>query len=322
MSIIIDALPAGYIPPSGAKVKSQKIMSQQPITYEASEQTLPSLTGIADAARVQQLDGANPAEVLDFLAVRPLQTVIMRGFIRDNGLSSPLNRGAFYAYRNELNELEGVALFGHVTMFEARSEAAIIALALAARCYPRIRVVVGEQGWIELFWRHYGEGKPSPRLVYHELLYDLRQIADAQAVEDLRPAALPDLELLLSVYAAMTFEVNGIDMLKRDPIGFRQRWEYRIGQGRVWVWMQDGELLFSASVAADTPTGAYIEGVHVNGKYRGKGYGLRCMVQLSRNLLTGASTICGFVDEQNKPARALYEKAGYEPRSHYQKFYL
>jgi hypothetical protein len=33
------------------------------------------------------------AEVLDFLSERPLHTVAMTGFIRDNGLVSELNRG-------------------------------------------------------------------------------------------------------------------------------------------------------------------------------------------------------------------------------------
>src|SRR2546430_5209448 len=35
-------------------------------------------------------------EVLAFLAERPVHTVCIAGFIRDNGLVSPLNRGSFY----------------------------------------------------------------------------------------------------------------------------------------------------------------------------------------------------------------------------------
>lgn len=297
-------------------------MSQQPNMYEASKQPLASRPEIAVAAGVQELNSADLAEVLDFLAVRPLQTIIMSGFIQDNGLSSPLNRGTFYGYRNSLNELEGVALIGYATFFEAYSEAAVTALAVAARSSSQVRLIVGEEEWMGLFRQHYSEGRPSPRLVYRELLYNLRQLADAQPVEDLRPAALRDLDLLLPVYDAMIFEVSGVNMLKHDPAGFRQRWARRIEQGRIWVWVKDGELLFSASVIADTPAGAYIEGVHVNDKHRGQGYGFRCMVQLSRNLLAGTSTVCGYVDEQNRGARAFYEKAGYKLHSYYQKIYL
>ncbi|MCA1613554.1 MAG: GNAT family N-acetyltransferase [Acidobacteria bacterium] len=72
-----------------------------------------------DAARV--LAAGHEAEALDFLSARPLHTVYMAGFIRDNGLVSPLNRGAFYGSRDAAGRLAGVALVGHVTQVEART---------------------------------------------------------------------------------------------------------------------------------------------------------------------------------------------------------
>jgi len=60
-------------------------------------------------------------EVLAFLAERPIHTVCLAGFIRDNGLSSPHNRGTFYGCRNSEGRLEGVALIGHATLIEART---------------------------------------------------------------------------------------------------------------------------------------------------------------------------------------------------------
>jgi len=59
------------------------------------------------------------------LAERPLHTVCIAGFIRDNGLESPLNRGRFYACRNSEGLLEGVALIGHATLIEARTTRAM-----------------------------------------------------------------------------------------------------------------------------------------------------------------------------------------------------
>ena len=61
-------------------------------------------------------------EVLAFLRIRPVHTVVMASFINDNGLESDLNRGAFFAYRDEAGKLEGVALLGHTTLIEARSD--------------------------------------------------------------------------------------------------------------------------------------------------------------------------------------------------------
>src|SRR6266550_3826046 len=74
---------------------------------------------------IRPLGLAHGAEVLAFLAQRPIHTVIMAGFIRDNGLLSPLNRGTFYACRNAAGHLEGVALIGHVTIVETESDEAL-----------------------------------------------------------------------------------------------------------------------------------------------------------------------------------------------------
>src|SRR6266851_1145487 len=64
-------------------------------------------------------------EVLAFLAERPVHTVCIAGFIRDNGLVSPFNRGTFYGCRNSDGRLEGVALIGHATLIEARTARAM-----------------------------------------------------------------------------------------------------------------------------------------------------------------------------------------------------
>ncbi len=44
-------------------------------------------------------------EVLAFLAERPLHTVFLAGYIRDNNLVSPLNRASFYACRDNQNHI-------------------------------------------------------------------------------------------------------------------------------------------------------------------------------------------------------------------------
>ena len=85
-----------------------------------------------DALRVRALCQGEETEVLDFLSARPLHTVYMAGFILDNGLVSPLNRGTFYGYRDHTGRLRGVALIGHATLIEARIDAALAAFARAA----------------------------------------------------------------------------------------------------------------------------------------------------------------------------------------------
>ena len=57
------------------------------------------LTTAPDMSRVSCLTENDRAEALAFLAVRPVQTVVMSSFIADNGIVSELNRGKFFAYR-------------------------------------------------------------------------------------------------------------------------------------------------------------------------------------------------------------------------------
>ncbi len=82
----------------------------------------------ASRLAVSKLSAREEEEVLAFLLEHVEHTFGMIGFIRSNGIVSPHNRGTFYACRNAEGELEGVALIGHATMLEARSD--------AARMYP------------------------------------------------------------------------------------------------------------------------------------------------------------------------------------------
>src|ERR1041384_95197 len=90
----------------------------------------PDLFG-ADSA-CYKLSPAEEAEVLSFLAERAIHTVFMATLIRDNGLVSPRNRGTFYACRDRFGKLVGVALIGHATIIEARTDFAVAAFAQLA----------------------------------------------------------------------------------------------------------------------------------------------------------------------------------------------
>ncbi len=71
---------------------------------------------------IGELSTSDEAEVFEFLSARTIHTVFMTSLIQDNGLLSPHNRGSFYSCRDRYGRLEGVALLGHATLIEARSE--------------------------------------------------------------------------------------------------------------------------------------------------------------------------------------------------------
>jgi len=269
------------------------------------------------------LSPGDAPEVLAFLAARPLHTVNMAALIRDNGLVSPLNRGTFHACRDEAGRLEGVALVGHAILVEAHTERATAAFALLAQRHAGAHIILGEAEPVELFWSQYAEGGQEPRRLCRELLLEQRWPVEVrEAVSDLRPATADDLEELLPVHASLVFEESGVNPLEVDPEGFRERYLRRIECGRIWVSGPRGHLLFKAEVYAETPQATYLEGVYVAPERRGGGYGLRCLSQLTRDLLGRSDSVCLLVNELNTPACAFYLKAGYRQRAVYDTIFL
>jgi predicted GNAT family acetyltransferase len=156
------------------------------------------------------------------------------------------------------------------------------------------------------------------RRACRELLFELRwPVAVWESVSALRLATLDDLDLIMPVHTRMALEEGGVDPMERDPEGFRRRCARRIELGRTWVWIEDQQLMFKADVISDTPEVIYLEGVWVNPEQRSQGYGLRCMSQLARNLLSRTQALCLLVNEQNKEARRFYARAGYKLRAVY-----
>ena len=262
-------------------------------------------------------------EALEFLSLRPLNTVIMAGLIRDNGLESACNRGSFYACRDAAGALAGVALVGHVTLFEVRHGSALRALAQAARPAHSLRAVVGEREGVRLFCAHHAGLLKSSLKVRREMFLVLNEPVNAgEAVRDLRPATLAQLPAIVSASAELAESATGVNPLLADPEGFQKRVAERIERGRVWAWFEDDRLVFKIDVAAETPEAIYLEGLYVNPCERGRGYGLRCFSQLSGILLRRASALCLMVDEGNEAAQALYGRLGFVPHCAYDRVSL
>ena len=263
-------------------------------------------------------------EVLTFLAERPMHTVCMAGFIRDNGLESALNRGTFHGCRNSEGRLEGVALIGHATLIEARTRRALREFALAAQCSTRTHMIMGEADTVEEFWDNYADAGQPMRRACRELLFETNRAVEAgQEVEGLRLATASDLDLIMPVHAGMAEAESGVNPLETDAEGFRARCLRRIEQGRVWVLLGgDGQLLFKADVQAHTPDVVYLEGISVHPAERGAGLGRRCLTQLSRELLLHTRRVCLLVNEENERAHSFYRACGFKLRGVYDTIFL
>lgn len=271
---------------------------------------------VANLSRVQKLTETDRQEVLGFLKLRPVHTVVMTSFIQDNGLESPSNRGIFYGYRNFAGELEGVTLIGHTTLVEARSEDALIALALKAReSETPIHIMMSDGNSIESFWQYYSNDEQEPRLVCEERLFEIKHpVIVREAVPGLRPAVAEELMPVAIAHAEVAFEESGVNPLEKDRDGYLKRVLRRIEQGRVWVVFEDGKLIFKADVIAETTDVSYLEGIYVNSEHRGKGVGANCLSQLSRVLLEKVKYVCLLSNVDFQQAHNAYLKAGFKSK--------
>jgi predicted GNAT family acetyltransferase len=90
----------------------------------------------------------------------------------------------------------------------------------------------------------------------------------------------------------------------------------------VWVWVEGESLIFNADVMCDTPDCIYLEGIYVAPELRGRGYGLRCMSQLSHTLLARTKSLCLLSDDENLLANRFYRKAGYDVAGCYKTIFM
>ena len=272
---------------------------------------------------VDRLMNGEEAEVLEFLAQRPIHTVAMMSLINDNGLVSPLNRGTFYGCRDRNGTLEGVALVGHATLMETISDRALAALAHVAQQCAGTHMIMGEKERVADFWGHYAAAGRQQRLACREWLFELSWPVEArESVEGLRRATEAELELVMPVQAELAFAESGVNPLQTDPEGFRKRCLRRIEQGRTWVVIENGKLIFKADVISRTAEVNYLEGVWISEDRRTNGNGLRFMSDLMRRLLEDTKSICLLVNETNKLAQNFYRKCGFHFRATYETIFL
>jgi len=263
--------------------------------------------------RLQRLGEANEQEVLAFLKIRPVHTVIMTSFIQDNGMENADNRGTFYGYRNVQGMLEGIALIGHTTLVEARSEDSLRAFALIARqSETPIHFMMSDGKTIETFWQEFtGDGR-QPRLVCSELLFELNFPFMVQECKwDVRLANADELEQIAVAHDEVAFIESGSSPLAKDREGFLKRCLKRIEQNRTFVVFDNGKLVFKADIVAETSDVAYLEGIYVAPEYRGNGVGSSCLSKLGLQLLDRVENICLLSNIEFKGAHRSFAKAGF-----------
>lgn len=273
----------------------------------------PVIAELPDMSKLSPLSGNDLAEVMEFLSIRPVHTVVMSSLIRDNGIESDQNRGKFFGYRGNRSQLVGVALIGHSTLVEAHTNDALRAFAFAARTSQTpIHLIMSDDDNASEFWRIYSGGSRQPRLSCKELLFETAfPYLVRENAWDIRNAVPTELMEVAEAQAEVAFRESGIDPMVRDRDGFLARVERRIEQDRVFVVYSDGKLIFKADIVAQTDDVSYLEGVWVAPEWRGQGVGSACLAKLNLMLLPQTPHVCLLSNVEETAAHRSFQKAGF-----------
>jgi hypothetical protein len=178
-------------------------------------------------------------------------------------------------------------------------------------------MIIGEAGAVTELWDAAQADLPSPREDRpHQPVYAITEPPPAGDT-GLRVATHTDLERLVPACAAAHQLELHLDPLARDPDAFRWRTEAQIDEGRSWIWLEDGVILFKAEASAWTPSAVQLQQVWVDPPVRNLGYAQRAMRDLIRLLLARVPAVCLFVRPENAPAIRVYEAVGMRRRGAY-----
>ncbi len=275
--------------------------------------------GTPAAGTVFPLGEDDLAGAFRYLTAPTIHAVIMHGFLSDNGLSRGLNRGDYYGYRTALGVLEGLALIGHSTLFDARSDAALDAFALLAReTATPINMIMSAGDQADRFFDVYSDGLYEPRRRCVEIAFETRFPCTVQkSVYNVRLGTPGDIDGISRAQAELAFVESGVNPLAIDADGFRRRVMRRIEMGRTYVVVVDGKLIFKADLIAATDEAAYLEGVYVAPTDRGRGTGSACLSQVCLELLHSSSTVNLLSNSEIANAHGCYARAGFRQSGRY-----
>jgi len=75
-------------------------------------------------------------------------------------------------------------------------------------------------------------------------------------------------------------------------------------------------------VVSNTPGAIYLEGIYVAPEERGRGYGSRCLSQVTRTLLRRTNAVVVLVNEDNQRVQSFFQHIGFVRQALYETIFL
>lgn len=180
---------------------------------------------------------------------------------------------------------------------------------------PRSSTIVGPQDAVTMLWSGLEEHWPSPREFRWNQPHLVATSSPATKCDPLvRRTSKEQADVLYPACVAMYTEEVGISPeLDGGKDLYRARVNQLIGRGWSFSRIEEGRVLFKAEVACATPHACQIQGVYVDPELRGHGLGgagMATVVDICLREIAPAVSL--YVNAHNAPARAAYQRAGFE----------
>lgn len=263
---------------------------------------------------VRLLSGADAPELRQLLASDPASYAMVSERIGLIGVGAGLGAEVWGWLPDQ--RLESALYLGANVVPIAATDQAIEAFAARARQIPRrCSSIVGPSAAVLDFYeqvrRAWGEARD---IRPHQPMLLIAHPPAVPSHPGVRAATMDDLDALFPASVAMFTEELGISPLTHDGgAAYRRRVAGLIAQGRAFLLMADGEVVFKAEVGVVAHDVAQIQGVWVHPGHRGQHLsepGMAAVVELTRQRF--APTVTLYVNDYNHAALATYHRVGFQ----------
>jgi GNAT superfamily N-acetyltransferase len=266
---------------------------------------------------LKQLGPLSREEAYRFCEREPERCSYIAGWIAEGGLTrSPLVPRAWLLAEMDHGHIEGLVYISStgIVMPVLESDEALDGVLEMARANPNaMRVLVGERRQVAALWSRLQTLGLSARMSRDQLGYSVnkREFRPDTSPLSLQLATLTHIDRVVEASAAMAREEAHDDPQARNPELFKTRIEERLARGRDFIYCEDGALLFKTNVAALSQLGGQIEGIYTMPEHRRRRIGRRGTTSVTAWVLERSDRAVLLVNEDNQPARDLYEQLGY-----------
>jgi ribosomal protein S18 acetylase RimI-like enzyme len=275
----------------------------------------------AGALAVERLGPAHLVETFAFLDANPVVNVYLLALVLRDALGQP--RDEYWVTRRDGAIAALLHLGGNsgAVLPIGEDDEALRLLGDQTRgrlsSLPRRFQVIGPRRSVDSFLHRFEPPGLTPRLDRDQVYLALEngQLPPFEPLPELAPAGPHDAELLYESGAELRAEELEEDPRRIDPAGYRRRVEEESRDGHTFLWTDTDGLRFRASVSAVTADAAQVSGVFTPRERRRHGYATRGLAELCRRLLERSRAACLFVNLNNTPALALYQRLGFQERS-------